>query len=142
MNISDNFRELIIKEIKYVVDRMNKSPDPEEKLYFFSGVYTIIQRVLNFEFDSDLIYIHFILRETYTALLGRLQAIKKGGETLVPLEEEHFKKLSSITKELGEKLKLKEDINNTLKKFAVLSYSTTGNGYYLQQKGLLKIEDL
>ena len=51
MNMSDNFRELIIKEIKYVVDKMNKSPSGEEKLYFFSGVYAIIQRVLNFEFN-------------------------------------------------------------------------------------------
>jgi len=142
MNISDNFRELIIKEIKYVVDNMKKSPDPEEKLYFFSGAYAIIQRVLNFEYDSDLIYIHFILRETYTALLGRLQAIQKGGESLIPLKEEHFKKLISITGDLGEKLRLNKDINNTLKKFAILSYTTTGNGHYLQQKGLLKIEDL
>ena len=142
MNISDNFREIIIKEIKYVVDKMNKSPNPEEKLYFFSGVYAIIQRVLNFEYDSDLIYTHFILRETYTALNGRLQAIKKGAETLIPLDEEHFKKLSLITGELAKKIEAKGDINSTLKRFTILSYSTTGNGRYLKEKGLLKIEDI
>lgn len=142
MNISDNFRELIIKEIRYVVDKMNKSSSGEEKLYFFSGVYAIIQRVLNLEYNPDLIYMHFILRETHTTLLGRLQAIQKGGETVILLEEKHFKKLTSITGELGEKLKLKEDVNSTLKKLTILSYSTTGNGHYLQLKGLLKIEDL
>lgn len=142
MNINDNLRELIVKEINFVVNKMNESPKGEEKLFYFSGIYAMIQRILNLEYDSDLVYMHLILRETYNSLIGRLQTIKKGGDALVPLEEEHFKKLSSITKELGEKLKLKEDINNTLKKFAVLSYSTTGNGYYLQQKGLLKIEGL
>jgi hypothetical protein len=142
MNISDNFRELIIKEIKYVVDKMKESLTGDEKLYFFSGVYAIIQRVINFEYDADLIYMHFILHETHTALLGRLQAIQKGGESIILLNEVQFEKLTSITEELGEKLRLNKDINSTLKKFAILSYSTTGNGHYLQQKGLLKIQDL
>ena len=142
MNISDDFRETIVKEIKYVAKKIDQSNDPNQKLYFFSGIYSIIQKIFNLEYDSDLIFFHFILRQTYDAFNGRLQAIMKGGETVVPLQEDQFKKLSQITKELANKLQKNEDVNETLKKFAILSYTTTGNGYYLLQKGLLKIKDI
>ena len=142
MNISDNFRETIVKEIKYVVKKMDQINDPVQKLYFFSGTYSIIQRIFNLECDSDLIFSHFILRQTYDAFTARLQAIIKGGDTLILLQEEHFKKLSQITKELANKIQKNEDINDTLKKFVILSYTTTGNGFYLQQKGQIKIKDI
>jgi len=139
MNISDNFRDIIVKEINYAVNRMDTSSGKEEKLYYFSAVYSVIQRIFNLEYDLDLVYAHSILRETYNAFLQRLQSIMKGGETLIPLNEEHFEKLTIITKELAKKIEEKKNIDNTLKKFTILSYTTTGNGYYLFQKGLLKI---
>ena len=70
------------------------------------------------------------------------EAIQKGGEKVVYLRGEHFKKLSAITKELGKRIEKDKDISETLKKFAILSYSLTGNGYYLEQKGLLKIQNI
>jgi hypothetical protein len=139
MNINDNFRDIIVKEINYAVNKMDTSSSGEEKLYYFSAVYSVIQRIFNLEYDSDLVYAHSILHETYNAFLQRLQAIRKGGETLILLSEEHFKNLTAITKELAKKIEEKKDINTTLKKLAILSYTTTGNGYYLVQKGLLKI---
>jgi len=142
MIISDNFRKTIIKEIKYVVKKMDQSNDATQKLYFFSGIYTIIQRIFNLEYDSDLIFLHYILRKTYEAFSIRLHAYIRGGDTIVPLQDDHFKKLSQITKELAIKLQKNEDVSETLKKFVILSYTTTGNGYYLQQKGLLKIKDI
>ena len=142
MNISDNFKETIVEEIKYVARKMDQSKDVNQKIYFFSGIYSIIQKIFNLEYDSNLIFLHFVVRHTYDAFNGRLQAIIKGGETIIPLHEEHFKKLSQITKELAKKLQKNEDLNDTLKKFAILSYTTTGNGYYLQQKGSLNIKDI
>lgn len=142
MDISDNFRKEIVKEIGYIVTKMDKSQNPEEKLYYFSGVHSIIQRIFNLEYNPNLIYAHFVLLQTYNAFNARLQAILKGGEMLIPLNKEHFDKLSKITKELAKKINGKEDIDETLKKFAILSYTTTGNGYYLQQKGLLKIQSI
>lgn len=138
MNISDNSKDIIVKEINYVVDQMEQCSTEEEKLYYFSGVYSMIQRIFNLEYDSDLVYAHFILRGTYNAFMQRFEAIK-AGQTLIPLSEEHFKKLTTITKELAKKIEEKKNIDNTLKKFTILSYMTTGNGYYLFQKGLLKI---
>ena len=139
MNISDNSREIIIKEINYVVNKMVESSSGEEKLYYFSAVHSVINRIFNLEYDSDLVYAHSVLQGTYNAFSQRIQAILKGGETLIPLDEEHFERLITIAKELSNKIEEKKNIDNTLKKFVILSYATTGNGYYLFQKGLLKI---
>lgn len=70
----------------------------------------------------------------------RLQAVKNG-DLVVPLLEEQIEQLTGIIKELSEKIRNNEDLGDTLKKFAILAYSTTGNGYYLLQKGFLTISE-
>jgi hypothetical protein len=139
MHIKDNFRKLIVDEIKYVVEKMDSTSSGEEKLYYFSAISGILQRIYNLEFDSDLLYAHFILQETHSALLGRLKAIEKGAESIITVHEYHFERLTSILEDLGEKIAENKALDNTLKKLVLLIYTTTGNGYYLQQKGLLKI---
>lgn len=139
MLTSTNFRELIVKEIDYAVNRMKQTSDGEEKLYYFSAIPGIIQRVYNLEYDSDLVYMHFILQETYKAFLARFKAIQQGGERIIPLFEEHFEKLATFSKELATRINEKKGIDDMLKKFVLLLYTTTGNGYYLTQKGLLEI---
>jgi hypothetical protein len=142
MGITEKYRKMIVGEIDFVVSKMEQSPTPDQKLYYFSGIYSVIQRVLNFEYDADLVYLHLVLRHTYDAFYTRLQAILKGGESIIPLEEIHFTKLSEICKELARSIEKKQETSEKLKKLAVLSYSTTGNGHYLRTKGLLNIDDL
>lgn len=139
MKTSDNFREILLNEINYVAEKMEESSSPNEQLYYFSALYAMVQRIYNIEYDPDLVYAHFILNETYKAFQGRMQAIQKGGENVVPLHEAQFMELTTLTKELADKIKAKKNIDKTLKKFVVLLYTTTGNGYYLFQKGMLKI---
>lgn len=139
MDISNKYRDMIVSEIKFVIEKMDQSPEVAEKLYYFSAIFGIIQRVFNIEFDPNLVHAHLILRSTHDAFSQRLKAIQQGGDKSIKLCEEQFNKLSAISIELAEKIKKKENIDNTLKKFAILAYSTTGNGYYLIQKGLLKI---
>jgi len=142
MNINKDFKETIVKEIKFVVKKMDQSETGEQKLYYFSAIYGILQRIFNLEYDPDLIYMHFVLQNTLEAFSGRLQTIIKGKERIIQLNEDHFKKLTQITKELARKIQKNEDVSETLKRFVVLSYTTTGNGHYLMQKGLLKIKDI
>ena len=142
MGIKKAYRDKIIKEFKFIVTKMNSSPTGEEKLYYFSGTYGIVQRVFNLEYDEELVFLHFVLRQIYDAFNGRLNAIKKGGETVVPLTEEQFVKLSELIKKLAEKMTKKEDTIEILKKFVILGYTTTGNGYYMQQQGEIDLENI
>jgi len=138
MDISDNFKDIILKEINYATTKIEEGKTPEEKLYNFSAIHGMIQRIFNIEYNAELIYTFLILRETYNAFSSRLQAIK-AGQKEIPIYNEQFEKLIVILRELAGKIKQKEDIDDTLKKLLILSYTTTGNGYYLFQKGLLKI---
>jgi len=137
MVISDKSRKLLVEELNLVAGKMEDSATGEEKLYYFSAAYSMVQRVFNIEYDPDLVFIFLILRETYNAMNSRIQAMK-GGEGLLTLKQEHFLKLTEYTKEFASLLKANKDVVDTLKKFVILLYSTTGNGHYLVQKGLLK----
>ncbi|MCP4399976.1 MAG: hypothetical protein GY801_22050 [bacterium] len=138
MKISTHIQDMIVQEIQFVADKMEQSSTEAETLYFFSGVNAILQRMFNIEYHEHLVYAHFILRSTHEAFVQRLKAIQ-GGEKTIPLYKEQFERLLSLTKELGEHLANNHEIESTLRKFIVLSYSTGGNGHYLVQKGVLKI---
>lgn len=138
MKTSESYRKKIVDEIDYVESMMNKTQDIGEKLYLFSAIHGTIQRVFNLEYDSDLVFAHNILQQTHLAFLQRLHAVKTG-DVAVPLLEEQMEGLSAAIKELSEKIGDNNKLDGTLKKFAILAYSTNGNGYYLLRKGLLKI---
>ncbi|MBC8418534.1 MAG: hypothetical protein ISR62_03860 [Desulfobacteraceae bacterium] len=140
MKISESYRKIITDEIDYVESMMNKAKDVEEKLYFFSAIQGTLQRIFNLEYDSELVFIQVILQHTHVAFLQRLQAVKNG-DLVVPLLKDQIEQLIGIIKELSGKISGNKKLDGTLKKFAILAYSTTGNGYYLLQKGLLKIKE-
>jgi uncharacterized protein YacL (UPF0231 family) len=139
MNINSKSRAMIVDEIKFVVTKIEESTDIAQSLYYFSGVHSAVNRIYNQDFNEDLVLLHLVLQSTHTAFINRLNAIKKGGDNTVLLFDNQIKALSDYLKELAIAIENKKDLNKILKKFTLLFYSTTGNGYYLLQKGLLKI---
>ncbi len=135
MNINDDLKEIIIKEIDYVLESMANSQTVIEKLYYFSGVAGIVNKVFNIEYDSDLVFAHFILTSVHQNFNQRIESIRRGD--VIELKEEQINKLSEYLKELKENFQEDNNIHGTLKKFTVLLYSVTGNGYYLMKKGML-----
>jgi glutamine synthetase adenylyltransferase len=138
MNISENYKAFIVNEINFVINKMDGSKTAEDKIYYFSAINAVFQRIFNIEYDPTLVFAFIILRDTHTHFLQRLQS-RKQGETSVLLTEEHLSRLSDLTRELLSKIERNENIDDTLKKYVILYYSTTGNGYYLFQKGLIQI---
>ena len=65
MDISDNFKKMLVKEINFVVKKMDESSDGFSKLYYFSGIYALLHRIMNLEFNPDLIVAHLVLNTTY-----------------------------------------------------------------------------
>jgi hypothetical protein len=139
MRISDHFRTILVNEIRYVADKMGQSPTAEEKIYFFSGIYGMIQRMFNIEYDPDLIYAFDILHGTYQAFNARLQAMKTGADKVISLHEVQLASLTKLTEELARLIDMRKSIDTILKQFVLLSYTTTGNGHYLLEKGVLKL---
>ena len=138
MNLSDGNRKSLLEEMKFAVGKMDESKDALGKLYYFSAIFNKLHRIYNEEYDSDLVVVYSILSNVHKEFVGRISAIKQASDTAVLISDSQFEKLSELSKELGKKLKAKEDIFDTLKKFAILGYSCSGNGFYLMQKGFLK----
>jgi len=135
MKISDENKKKLIEEIEFVIEQMKNEEDPKAKLYYFSAVYGIMPRIFNIEYNSDLIFAHFVISSTYNRINSRLDNPDKA----IKIPDDLFDKLIELTKELLDVIKKNKSLYEVLKKFTLLGYVTLGNGYYLYKKGLLKI---
>ena len=138
MEISSSHRKMLTEEIDFAVKKMSETQDASQVMYYFSAIPGILHRILNMEFNPDLLFAHFTLRSTQDAFIGRLNSIKSGDAPFI-FDDKQITTLISLCESLSKSLKKKEEITPLLRDFAVLLYSTTGNGFYLMQKGILKI---
>lgn len=135
MKIKSESKAKIIAEIKFVLQKMKEAPDPQSKLYYFSAVYGIMNRIFNLEYAPDLIFAHFVINGAHTQINARLHDPDK----TIQIPQELFDRLFDATAELLNVIEKDKNPYDVLKKFALLGYVTGGNGYYLYEKGLLKL---
>jgi len=135
MKINVDNRKRLIEEIKFVIKKMKEEKEPKNKLYYFSAIDGSMSRIFNVEFVPDLVFIHLVLTATYSNLNARLANPDK----VIQIPKEVFDKLIITTEELQNAIEKNEDLYAILKKFSLLGFIASGNGYYLYQKGLLKI---
>ena len=135
---SEKYKDIIVQELEFVINKINQSPIKEEKLYYFSAVQGVLNRILNLEYTEQLLSAFYITNETLKMFHQRLAAYNAGDKSF-NLTDEQMLRLSQITVEFLETIRNDEKIEEVLKKYVVLLYSTTGNGYYLMEKGVLKI---
>lgn len=135
MKLSNANRDLITSEIKFSLEKMKEEKDDKVRLYYFSAVYGIMQRIFNLEYSPDLIFAHFVLNSTYNSVNMRLL----NPDQVIKLPENLMDKLIKYTEELLDAIENDRDLYDILLKYTLLGYVTKGNGYFLYQKGLLKI---
>jgi PHD/YefM family antitoxin component YafN of YafNO toxin-antitoxin module len=139
MNLSDAFKKLLVEEITFVIKKMEETKEATKLLYYFSAIPGMFQRIYNIEYDSRLVFAHFILKATHDSFSQRLKVSQQGGDNAVLINDDQFERLISLSKELLRNIKNNKAIDEVLQKLTILLYSTTGNGYFLMEKGWLKI---
>jgi hypothetical protein len=139
MKLSKTMTNRLVEELKYAAGQMQKTEIIEEKLYYFSAVYGMAQRVLNFEYSSELVCIYQVTQLAYTQIQARIGLAKSGKDSAIGIPSQLFNILTDLVKELASSIEKEEPFYPVLEKMMVLSYTTNGNGYYLLQKGLLKL---
>ena len=135
MKLSEKYKEKLISEIKFCRNKMMEEKDPRMKIFYYSGIYAVIVRIFNFEHDPHLQFIHFILNTTYNTINNRLDKVLSG-KSRIPMKEDFFEILANLVERLENKIRADEVTYDILEKIVNLSYLTTGNGYYLSQKGI------
>lgn len=139
MKLSPNMKNELTNEIDFVINKMRDTKSLSEKLYFFSALYAIAQRIMNFEYDPELVFIHQVLQHTHTTINNRVASITGGQQSPIGIPNNLFNNLENTLAEMSYNIKKGTKIYTQLQTMVNLAYSTTGNGYYLHLKGKLKI---
>ena len=138
MKLKTEHKKAIVEEFAFVAKRMRETEPVDQKMFYFSGTFLLLSRVFNSEFHSQLAMAHLIMTTAHTNILARINAIK-GGDNTIMLQNEFFEKLTLAVEEFADRVKKDRDIYDVVEKIALLTYVTTGNGYYLLQKGLFSL---
>ena len=139
MPISKEFKKSLMDELKIVTKKIHDEGDLKKKNYFFSATFGTVSRIFNFNFDPELVLIHSVLNSVHSAVDNLQRRTERGEEDVVQIPDKFFDKLADLTNELALAIEKDENIYEVLQKIAVHSYILSGNGYYLYQKGIIKI---
>jgi hypothetical protein len=135
------FREHLAKEYRYAVTKMQNETLLIKKLYYFSVLFGDAQRILNWEWNRDLALVYMVVNYVYTQINTAMQT--PGGQQIFPIDWASIAdKLTQIANDLTtyfENTENKEGLCEILGRFAEISYAVSGNGSYLQEKGIFKL---
>jgi len=138
MNLPADLRERLVNEIRFVVERIRAEPNVRKKVYYFSGVYGEMFRLLNISYDPQLLFAHNIMSNACQLMRALSDAIELGRDTNVVFPDNFFDRLCVLLEELANQIADDHDTYDTLQAISCLSYINTGNGYYLFLKGILR----
>jgi hypothetical protein len=139
MKVPEPYKSKLLSEFDHVLVRLTEERRPDEKMFYFSALHGTVNRILNFECTEELIMLHHVLSTLFAAFNGRIQALMQAAEPAIKLDPLLLDKLVEHTRNLAEALREDKDPTGIYRKMIALAYATTGNGYYLYQKGALKI---
>jgi len=139
MKISKIMSDRFVIELRDVAKQIKGTENFEEKLFYFSAIFGAAQRIINFEFNDEMLFIHQVTQLAYNQIQQRIVLIKSGQQPTIGLPNNLFSVLQEMIEELASLVEKGEPTYTLLEKMMVLSYSTSGNGFYLFQKGELKI---
>jgi hypothetical protein len=138
MHLSKSHKLALANEIRTAVDYMSKTNVAQEKMYFFSAVFGIANRIMNLEFDPELGFVHHVTNAAYTTINANLMLVAQG-QSVRTFPPQFFEKLQEALGDLATNIEGGEPTYPVLERISNLAYSTSGNGYYLFLKGSLKI---
>jgi len=136
------YQQRLAKEYRYAVTRMQQETQLVKKLFYFSVFFGEAQRVLNWEWDTDLALIHLITQQVHAQINipmqtpGLLQTLSIDWTVVSDKLTEISSELASYF-ENSEAGTNKEKLCQILGRLAEISYTVTGNGSYLYEKGLI-----
>ena len=139
MKISPELKKTLVDELRLVAKKVADEIDVRKKIYFFSAAHAMVYRIFNINFDPELVLIHLALNSTHGIVQNLHTMIERGDEKVIQIPDDFFDKLASLTEELAIAIDGDNDVYEILQKIAIRSYSLTGNGYYLYQKGIIKV---
>lgn len=142
MHLPKEIRQRLAQEFRFAAGKMKETEDPFRKLYFFSAFYGETARALNWVWDRDLVLLHTMCQHAHQQIHARLQSVITGGERVVRPPGALYEALTQVADDLAQYVAQEpetQSLSDLLGRLAELNYLATGNGYYLYEKGLIKL---
>lgn len=132
------FKKELVTELRNVAGLMEKEKNFEKKIYYFSAAYGITSRSYRFAFSGEVLLADLVLNASYQTLFDRNKRIKSG-EITVSLDEITFKKIEEGLWDLAKAFETDKPVQKSLEQILTASFSVSGPGNYMKEKGLLKL---
>ena len=134
--LSEELCQRVAKEYRYAATKMRESAEIHRKLYYCSAFYGEAQRVLNFQWDTDLAQVYMATHYVYS----NIRSIMQNPASAIPFDAEHiFSALidtaSGIADYFEDGCKDSTKLHDLIGMLAKIGYVTTGNGGYLYERG-------
>lgn len=134
--LNEELCQRIAKEYRYASTRMGDSVELHRKLYYFSAFYGEAQRILNFQWDTDLAQVYMATFYTYNNIRSRMQ----NPASAIPFDAEIIftaltETASGIANFYENSCKDSTKLYELIGILATIGYITTGNGGYLYERG-------
>ena len=143
MLLREEYRQRLTKEYRYAATKMQEATQPAKKLFYFSIFFGEAQRVLNWEWDRELVLINMVTQQVYTQIKNTAENPAYG---ILPIEwSTIYEKLSKAASDLAtysekaENDDSQDELIQILGRLAEIAYATIGNGSYLYEKGTFKL---
>jgi hypothetical protein len=141
MKLSKEYQKLLIEELKKVQESCNDAKTLEDKMYYFSASFGVVNRIMNFYGDPTLIFVQHSLQLVHKSMTERLAAVVNPSIISNSVPSEMLDALFKYYGQLISEIEKNDDnaIRVILEKFANLTYATTGNGFYMYLQGKIKL---
>jgi len=133
------FKQELVSELLVVADLMEKEKNLDKKIYYFySSLNGITGRTFRYFFSQEVLLADLVLNACYQSLYGRYQSMRSGDTTIV-IDSVVFERVIDGLRHLAECFDSGEPIQKPLENILTASFSTTGPGNYLREKGAFKL---
>lgn len=139
MKLPGELKGELERELRFASDKIIAEKDSRRKLFFYSATHGVTRRIMNLHYDPQLAFMDLVLEVTYNTINNRVNRIVVENDNTIPLIDGLFEKLAGAVKDLADCVKNDEDTYKVLEAIVSLAHTTTGNGYYLFTKGLVKV---
>lgn len=132
MKIPNDLKKRLLNEFDFCIQRIQEEEHIRKKLYYFSGTYGAVERIMRLHLDRQLLLVHAILNLCYNSLIGLVQS-RERGDIARELPSDLSETLAEYLNELRNELAEDKDTYKTLEKIVALGFRASGPGYYTTQ---------
>jgi len=139
MKLPNELRLELEKELRYTSDKIIGEEGISRKVFFYGAAVAATHRIIEMCYEPELVLLDMVLEVSCSIINERVEDIIQEKNTAIELIDGFFDKLAQAVGDLAECIKSGKSTYKIMETIVMLAHTTTGTGYYLYTKGLVKV---